>query len=138
MGPIRTAHQGPIRGQPIRGTYWVLDPFPRNGHRHRLGGADVGDVEVAEFLDPGGGVVGQAEQDGVADRAWAGGARFGEQRFDLVPAQVPQFRRRGALLADREDLGEVVEVVGLLDGGVAAERLATADSTAGPSCAGRS
>ena len=30
---------------------------------------------------------------------------------------------RGVLLADREDLGDLVEVIGLLDGGVAAKRL---------------
>jgi hypothetical protein len=30
-------------------------------HRYRVGVADVGDVEVAELLDAGGGVVGQGE-----------------------------------------------------------------------------
>ena len=75
------------------------------------------------FLDAGGGVVGQGEQDGVADGACAGGAGFGEQRLDLVAGQVPQVRGRGVLLPDRQDLGELVEAVGLLDGGVAAKRL---------------
>jgi hypothetical protein len=36
---------------------------------------------------------------------------------------VPQIRGRGVLLPDREDLGDLVEPVGLLDGGVAAKRL---------------
>jgi hypothetical protein len=36
---------------------------------------------------------------------------------------VTQVRGRGVLLPDREDLGDLVEVVGLLDGGVAAKRL---------------
>jgi hypothetical protein len=36
---------------------------------------------------------------------------------------VPQVQGRDLLLPDREDLGDLVEVVGLLDGGVAAKRL---------------
>ena len=59
--------------------------LPADRRRHRFGAADVGDVEVAELLDAGGGVVGQGEQDGVSDSACAGRAGFGEQRFDLVP-----------------------------------------------------
>ncbi len=43
--------------------------------------------------------------------------------LDLVAGQVVQLRGRGLLLPDREDLGDLAEVVGLLDGGVAAERL---------------
>jgi len=97
--------------------------LPADGHRHRCGAADVGDVEVAEFLDAGGGVVGQGEQDGVPDSACAGRAGFGEQRLDLVPGQVPQVRGRGLLLPDRQDFGDLVEPAGLLDGGVAAKRL---------------
>ena len=92
-------------------------------HDDRCGAADVGDVEVAELLDAGAGVVGQGEQDGVPDSACAGGAGFAEQRFDLVAGQVPEVRGRGVLLPDREYLGDLVEVGGLLDGGVAAERL---------------
>ena len=69
------------------------------------------------------GVVGQGEQDGVPDSAGAGRAGFGEQHLDLVPGQVPEISGRGLLLPDREDLGELVEEVGLLDGGVAAKRL---------------
>ena len=52
-----------------------------------------------------------------------GGAGFGQQCLDLVAAQVPQLWGRGVLLPDREDLGELVEVVGLFGGGVAAKRL---------------
>ena len=92
-------------------------------HGHRVGGADVCDVEVAELLNAGGGVVGDGEQDGVPDGTAAGRAGLGEQRLDLVCGQVPELRARGSLLPDREDLGDLLEVVGLLDGGVAAERL---------------
>jgi hypothetical protein len=74
-------------------------------------------------LDAGSGVVGQGEQDGVSDRACAGGAGFAEQGFDLVAGQVPEVRDRGVLLPDREYLGDLVQVGGLLDGGVPAERL---------------
>ena len=66
-----------------------LRSLPADGHRHRFGAADVGDVEVAELLDAGGGVVGQGEQDGVPDSARAGRAGFGQQRLDLVGRQVP-------------------------------------------------
>ena len=65
-----------------------LGALPADHHGHRAAAADVGDVEVAEFLDAGGGVVGQGEQDGVPDSACAGRAGFGEQRFDLVAGQV--------------------------------------------------
>ncbi len=103
----------------------VSDPgaLPVDRHGNWVGGADVGDVEVADFLGAGGGVVGQGEQDGVADGACTGGAGLGEQYLDLVAGQVSQIRGGGVLLPDRQDLGELVEVVGLLDGGVAAERL---------------
>ncbi|HEY6295731.1 MAG TPA: hypothetical protein VIX15_08710 [Streptosporangiaceae bacterium] len=74
-------------------------------------------------MDAGGGVVGQGEQDGVPESACAGRAGFGEQGLDLVPGQVPQIRGGGLLLPDREDLGDLVEPFGLLDGGVAAKRL---------------
>jgi len=100
-----------------------LGSFSADRHCHRFGAADVGDVEVAELLDAGSGVVGQGEQDGVPDSACAGGAGLGEQRPDLVSAQVTQVQGRGLLLPDRQNLGDLVEVVGLLDGGVAAERL---------------
>ena len=63
-------------------------------HGHRAAAADVGDVEVAEFLDACGGVVGQGEQDGVPDGACAGRAGFGEQGLDLVAGQVVQLRGR--------------------------------------------
>src|SRR4029077_8375134 len=89
----------------------------------RAAAADVGDVEVAELLDAGGGVVGQGEQDGVPDSACAGRAGCGEQGLDLVAGQVVQRRGRGLLLPDREDLGDPAKLVGLLDGGVAGERL---------------
>ena len=92
-------------------------------HGHWVGGADVCDVEVAELLNAGGCVVGQGEQDGVPDGTAAGGARLGEECFDLVCCQVPELRVWGVLLPDREDLGDLLEVVRLLDGGVAAERL---------------
>jgi len=91
--------------------------------RHRFGAADVGNVEVAEFLDAGCGVVGEGGQGGVPDSACAGRAGFGGQRLDLVSGQVPQLRGRGFLLPDREDLGDLVEPVGLLGGGVAGKRL---------------
>jgi hypothetical protein len=94
-----------------------LGSLPADRRRHRFGAADVGDVEVAELLDAGGGVVGQGEQDGVPDSACAGCAGFGEQRLDLVTGQVPQIGGRGVLLPDREDLGDLAEMVGLLDGG---------------------
>jgi hypothetical protein len=74
--------------------------------RHRLGAADVGNVEVAEFLDAGSGVVGEGEQGGVPDSACAGRAGFGEQCLDLVSGQVPLLRGRGFLLPDRGDLGK--------------------------------
>jgi hypothetical protein len=65
-----------------------LGTLPADHHSHRSAAADVGDVEVAELLDAGGGVVGQGEQDGVPDSACAGRAGFGEQRPDLVACQV--------------------------------------------------
>ena len=51
-----------------------LGSFAVDRHDHRVGGADVCDVEVAELLNAGGGVVGEGEQDGVADGTAAGGA----------------------------------------------------------------
>ena len=42
---------------------------------------------------------------------------------NLVAGQVVQLRGGGLLLPDREDLGDLAELAGLLDGGVAAERL---------------
>src|SRR5580692_4006421 len=39
-----------------------LGALPVDHHGHRAAAADVSDVEVAEFLDAGGGVVGQGEQ----------------------------------------------------------------------------
>ncbi len=77
----------------------------------------------ADFLGAGGGVVGQGEQHGVADGACTGGAGLGEQYLDLVAGQVSQIRGGGVLLPDRQDLGDLIEPVGLLDGGVAAKRL---------------
>ena len=100
-----------------------LGALPVDHHGHRAAAADVGDVEVAEFLGAGGGVVGQGEQDGVPDGAGGGRAGLGEQRPDLVAGQVVQLRGGGLLLPDREDLGDLAELAGLLDGGVAAERL---------------
>ena len=47
----------------------------------------------------------------------------GEECLDLVCGQVSRLRGWRVLLPDREDLGDLVEIVGLLDGGVAAERL---------------
>jgi hypothetical protein len=38
-----------------------LGSLSADRHRYRFGAADVGDVEVAELLDAGGGVVGQGE-----------------------------------------------------------------------------
>ena len=111
-----------------------LGTLPADDHRHRAAAADVRDVEVAEFLDAGGGVVGQGEQDGVPDSACAGRAGFGEQHLDLVPGQVPQILGRGLLLPDREDLGDLVEMVGLLDGGVAAKRLDHREALVAGSC----
>jgi hypothetical protein len=55
-----------------------LGSLPVDEDRHRFGAADVDDVEVAELLDTGGGVVGQGEQDGVPDGACAVRAGFGE------------------------------------------------------------
>lgn len=110
-------------GRPHDGHVSGLGSLAVDRHRHRGGAADVGDVEVAEFLDAGAGVVGEGEQDGVSQGACVRCAGFGEQRLDLVPGEVSQFRGRGVLLPDRQDLGELVEPVGLFDGGVAAERL---------------
>jgi hypothetical protein len=99
-----------------------LGSFAVDRYDRGVGVSDVCDVEVAELLDAGGGVVGEGEQDGVADRTAGGGAGLGEQRPDLVSCEVSELRTRGCLLPDREDLGDLLEVVGLLDGGVAAER----------------
>ena len=65
-----------------------LGTLPADHHRHRAAAADVSDVEVAEFLDAGGGVVGQGEQDGIPDGACACRAGFGKQHLDLVAGQV--------------------------------------------------
>ena len=46
------AHQGQVAD---------LGSLAADRHCHRIGAADVGDVEVAELLDAGGGVVGQCE-----------------------------------------------------------------------------
>ena len=97
--------------------------FPADHDCHRCGAADVGDVEVTQFLDSGGGVVGDCEQDGVSGGAWTGGAGCGEQRLDFVSGQVPRLGGGGVLVSDRENLSDLVEPVGLLDGGVAAKRL---------------
>lgn len=80
-------------------------------------------LEITQFLDAGGGVVGQGEQGSVPDGACAGSAGLGEQRFDLLACQIAPLRCRGLLLPDRQDLGDLVEPVGLFDCGVAAERL---------------
>ena len=42
--------------------------------------------------------------------------------LDFVAGQVPEISRSGSLLPDREDLGDLIEFLGLLDSGVAAER----------------
>jgi hypothetical protein len=112
-----------VSGRVHHGHVSDLGSLPADHHDHRAGAADVRGIEVAEFLDAGGAVVGQGEQDGVPDSACAGRAGFGEQRLDLVAGQVSLLRGWGLLLPDREDLGDLVEMVGLLNGGVAAERL---------------
>ena len=65
-----------------------LGALPADHDGHGAAAVDVGDVEVAELLDAGGGVVGEGEQDGVPDGACAGRAGLGEQRLDLVAGQV--------------------------------------------------
>ena len=74
-------------------------------------------------MDSSGGVVSQGEQDGVPHGAGAGYAGFSEQRLDLVSGEVPKIAGWALLLADRKDLGDLVEPVGLADGAVAAKRL---------------
>jgi hypothetical protein len=115
------AHE--LGGRAHHGHVPDLGALPVDDRRHRAAAADVGHVEVAQLLDAGAGVVGQGEQDRVADCARAVGAGLGEQGLDLVAGQVAQLRGGGVLLPDRQDLGDLVEVAGLLDGGVAAERL---------------
>jgi hypothetical protein len=81
------AHE--LGGRAHHGHVPDLGALAVDDRRHRAATADVGDVQVAQLLDAGAGVVGQGEQDGIADCARAGGAGLGEQGLDLVAGQVP-------------------------------------------------
>jgi hypothetical protein len=97
--------------------------FAAQRHYRRAGGADVGDVQVADLLDAGSGVVEHGKQDRVAQPAAGGWVWFGQEGFDLVAGEVARVRGRGLLLPDGEDLGGLAEELWPFDRGVAGERL---------------